>query len=103
MPGARSLDQLLVVLPHPVLVLLRRRLLHRVEQLLAELGRAAARLGVGDLDLLAADAVAVVAGLVALLAARLAPGHGDAAALTLAALLRHLLHRLLELLQLLQR
>src|SRR5204863_75529 len=59
--AARSLHQLLVVLLHPLLVLLRRRLLHRVEELLAELRGPTRRLRVGDLDAVVADAVRFLA------------------------------------------
>src|SRR5207302_3464024 len=100
--GARSLHQLLVILLDALLVLLRRLLLHRVEQLLAELLRPAARLRVGDLHLARIHVSRVV---LALIAARLSPRHRHAwPALSLApGLLGELLHRVLELLQLLDR
>src|SRR5207245_722415 len=97
-----SLDQLLVILLHALLVLLRRLLLHRVEQLLAELLRPAPSFGIGDLDLLRVHVARFV---LALLAGWLAPGHRHPRpALALpSGLLGHLLHGVLELLQLLER
>src|SRR5207248_10399459 len=94
-----------VILLHPLLVLLRRRLLHGVEQLLAELGGRARRLRVRDLDVVVAHAVRLGPFLVIAGAGRLAPGHGDAglAAAAPAGLLRQLLHRILELGELLDR
>src|SRR5207237_9709381 len=98
--GARSLHQLLVILLDALLVFLRRLLLHRVEQLLAQLRRAAASLRVVDLHLARVHVSGIV---LALLAARLAPRHRHARpALSLATgLLGQLLHRVLDLLQLL--
>src|SRR5437879_9562078 len=95
---ARSLHQLLVILLDALLVFLRRFLLHRVEQLLAELLRSAASLRVGDLHLARVHVSGIV---LALLAARLAPRHRHAwPALSLATrLLGRLLQPLLELLE----